>query len=148
MANIKHFETLYGATKEYRAWRAIKSRCSNPKTPLYKYYGAIGIRVCLRWTKSYDSFLNDMGRAPSPKHSIDRRNNKGNYTPKNCRWATDIEQQNNRNCTIKIKHLGKTKSLSEWCRELKKVSYQAAYMRIKYAGLDPVTAITKPSNRL
>jgi len=71
------------------------TRCNLPGTKYYKNYGGRGIRVCLRWRR-FLNFLADMGRRPSPKHSIDRRNNDGNYTPKNCRWATRSEQNSNR----------------------------------------------------
>lgn len=83
-------------TAEYRAWQNIHYRCSNPKSPSWKYYGAIGITVCKRWRK-YANFIADMGRRPSAKHSIDRHpNNAGHYRPSNCRWATAKQQANNR----------------------------------------------------
>lgn len=50
--------------------------------------------VCERWLK-FVNFLADMGPKPSPKHSIDRKDNDGNYEPDNCRWATALEQSNN-----------------------------------------------------
>jgi hypothetical protein len=72
------------------------SRCENPNVNHFKDYGGRGIRVCGRWRKSYSAFLKDMGRKPSPDHSLDRRNNDGHYTPKNCRWATKSDQAKNR----------------------------------------------------
>jgi hypothetical protein len=37
-----------------------------------------------------------MGRRPGPGYSIERKNNNGNYTPKNCIWATVLEQNRNK----------------------------------------------------
>lgn len=83
-------------TPEYTAWAAMIRRCTNPKQDNYRYYGGRGITVCSRWRRSFSAFLADMGRKPSPNHSIDRRENEGNYEPDNCRWATRSEQRRNR----------------------------------------------------
>lgn len=74
---------------EHRAWLNMKWRVKN--SPYY----AGRIRVCKRWSK-FENFLTDMGPKPSSKHSLDRKDNDGNYTPKNCRWATKNEQNKNR----------------------------------------------------
>jgi hypothetical protein len=71
-------------------------RCSNPKHPTFKHYGGRGITVCERWKSDYSAFLQDLGRRPSPKMSLDRINVDGDYEPANCRWATQREQMRNR----------------------------------------------------
>ena len=91
-----------GATPEYSAWRSAKDRCLNPSSKDYWYYGGRGIKMCERWIVSYPSFLEDMGRKPSPTHSLDRINNNGDYELVNCRWATPEEQQANRRSVAKL----------------------------------------------
>ena len=83
-------------SKEHKAWAGMKARCYNPNAGNYHKYGAKGITVCNRWLRSYESFLSDMGRAPSARHTLDRINNKKGYTPSNCRWATYSQQNFNR----------------------------------------------------
>ena len=80
---------------EYKAWQNMKARCLNPNDISFKNYGERGIKVCDRWKNSFSNFLSDMGRKTSDQHSLDRINVNGNYEPSNCRWATDIEQNNN-----------------------------------------------------
>lgn len=93
---LVHGET---GTPEFRSWAALKSRCYNPNNNRYYRYGARGIKVCDRWLgpNGFINFLADMGKKPTPDHSIDRfPNNDGNYEPGNCRWATRVEQWDNR----------------------------------------------------
>lgn len=84
------------ATPEYRSWQMMKNRCHNPKARDYAYYGGKGIKVCKQWRESFAAFLADMGRRPTPLHTLDRINTAKNYTPSNCRWATREAQARNR----------------------------------------------------
>ena len=94
----KPHKTKYSNIKDkslLNTWHNMISRCYNKKDDNYKNYGGRGITVCVRWRDSFENFIADMGEKPSPKHSIDRINNDGNYEPSNCRWSTQKEQANN-----------------------------------------------------
>lgn len=82
----------YGS--EFRIWKGMRARCSNPRHNDFKLYGGRGISVCDRWS-DFAAFVEDMGPRPAGL-SIDRINVNGNYEPGNCRWATAKEQANNK----------------------------------------------------
>jgi DNA-binding phage protein len=103
--------------KTYMAWKAMLSRCYNKNNKRYSDYGKRGIKVCERWKDSYENFLSDMGLIPEKGLQIDRIDNNGNYEHSNCRWATRIEQANNKRNNRNITAFGKTQTLQQWANE-------------------------------
>lgn len=101
------------------AWTNMIQRCTNAKRPDYPTYGGRAISVCRKWRDSFAAFLADMGKRPSPQHSLDRfPDQNGNYEPGNCRWATKHQQMQNTRGTRLITFNGETHGLNEWARRL------------------------------
>ena len=119
-SNTKHGDSRHVVDRapEHRIWCGIHSRCCNPNFPGYKRYGKRGIKICEEWQHSYEAFLAHVGRRPSPEHQLERIDNNGNYEPGNVRWATRIEQSNNRRNNHFVEFKGERKTVAEWSRTL------------------------------
>ncbi len=111
-----HISHGLSKSAEYRIWKDMRYRCKNPKHKGFHYYGERGIRVCKQWENSFKAFFKDMGSRPTLKHSIDRKNNDGNYEPNNCRWATPLQQRQNTGRSKNVTFNGITFCHSEWSR--------------------------------
>ena len=101
-------------TRVYNIWQMMKGRCYDVNDQCYDAYGGRGITVCDSWKNDFAAFYADMGDPPSDQHSIDRRDNNGNYEPENCRWATPREQANNRRSNIMLTLDRTTRTAEEW----------------------------------
>ena len=93
----------------------MRRRCYEPTFDSYPKYGVKGIKVCKRW-HDFGNFYADMGPRPSQKHSIDRRNANKDYSPRNCRWATAIEQASHKSSNVFITFRREKLTISEWSR--------------------------------
>lgn len=104
-------------TATYFAWKDMRRRCQKQSDPQWKDYGERGITVCERWRNDYDAFVEDMGERPDGM-SLDRKDNSGDYTPENCRWATRTEQNRNARSNRYLEFQGRRMLLTDWAGEL------------------------------
>lgn len=134
----------HGMTKtpEHRTWGSMIQRCENKKHQAFSNYGGRGIKVCQQWRDSFQQFFIDMGNRPKGT-SLDRINVNGDYEPSNCRWATDIQQKNNRRDNRYIKWEGETYTLSNLAKK-HGITYNILSKRLA-AGWDIENALTIPT---
>lgn len=131
---------------EYRTWAGLKNRCLNPNSPKFPIYGGRGIMVCDRWKHSFLCFLEDMGKKPSPLHSIERIDNNGNYEPSNCVWATNLIQSRNRTSNKVIRFNGSSKTMTEFANEFG-LKVGTLWQRLK-SGWSVKDSLTEPLWRI
>ena len=109
------------AERLYGIFRGMHYRCENPQNDAYKWYGAKGISVCEEWSgyDGYDNFKEwALNNGYSDNLSIDRIDFNGDYKPNNCRWADFSIQANNTSRNIFLTYKGKTKTMTQWAKEL------------------------------
>lgn len=117
-ATSNHFVHGHAGNKKsptYKTWRGMKLRCNNPTNASYKNYGAKGITYCERW-ETFELFLEDMGERPEGM-TLDRKDRSKDYCPKNCRWATQKQQSQDRSVTVWLEYDGRKLCLSDWAAE-------------------------------
>ncbi len=107
-------DTPSGKSAEYMVWKSMRARCRYAKTTNFSRYGGRGITVCERWDSSFNNFLEDMGRRPTPLHTLERKDNDGNYCKDNCYWATMTEQNRNRSINTFLILDDRRATLAEW----------------------------------
>lgn len=102
-----------GKTKHRLYGRYIKmlARCNNPEDFRYNYYGARGIKVCKRWERSFNNFIDDMEDSFVEGTELDRIDNLKGYYPENCRWVShSVNMSNRRNFKNKTNYPGVKKT--------------------------------------
>ena len=139
-SNKKHG---FSKITEYNSWNNFRTRCNNPNHRYYKNYGGRGITYDPRW-EVFEVFFTDMGRKPSPDHTLDRIDNSGNYCKENCRWSNRCEQANNTRNNKLLSYEGKTMTYSNWERFLG-LKHGVISDRIRLHGWSVHDTLTKPS---
>lgn len=130
---------------EHNIWTGMRERCKNPNSKFYSYYGGRGIKRCERWNV-FENFYSDMGRRPSRKHTIDRIDNDGDYSPENCRWALPTVQHGNTRKNVYFVIRGEKAHLSEWARRFH-IDPDLVSQRILRDGMSPEDALSRPKRR-
>lgn len=127
--NAKKLFSTHGLSKTqiFRVWLGIKKRTDHNSKWCVGNYKKFGIKMCDEWKNDFKAFYdwsieNGYKEEKLPngmnKWTIDRIDNRGDYCPENCRWATNKEQMNNQTTNRMITYKGKTQTLSQWCDEL------------------------------
>lgn len=114
---MRYTHGMWG-TRFYSIWMNIISR-SNGHNKGYKY------KIKNEWN-SFEHFKKDMYKSyilhvkkyGEKQTSIDRRNNKGNYSKENCRWVTKKKQSRNTQSNVYIIYKGKKRTIAEWSENL------------------------------
>lgn len=132
-------------SRAHRAYTCMMQRCYNPNNKDFKYYGGRGIKVCKRWSSSFENFLYDMGNPPEGM-SIDRIDTYKGYSPENCRWATHIQQVRNARSNIKVIFNGKEMCLSELA-EMLDINYFSLHSRLTRQGMTLDEAVSRGLNK-
>jgi hypothetical protein len=115
-SRLRHGDARTGRyTRLYRIFRGIVQRCNDANAPIYKYYGARGIR-CL-WS-CYEDFKRDMEPTYEDNLSIGRIDNDGHYCKENCQWETRAQQARNYSRNVFLTWNGKTQCVTDWGNEL------------------------------
>lgn len=118
----RHTAGASGPTDTYRSWASMIGRCTRPSSPAFEHYQKKGITVCDRWRhgesglSAFECFLADMGDRPTYTHTLDRINNDLGYFPGNVRWATRLEQANNRQTNLIFTYKGNNYTLADLAR--------------------------------
>lgn len=132
----------YTGSAIHQTWLSMKRRCDNPHAQNYYLYGGRGIKYEPRWA-IFENFLNDMGDKPNSEVSLERVDNEQGYSKENCRWATRIEQANNKRNSRYLDFMGKRLTVSQWAKEVD-LQMKTIHQRLS-KGWSAERALTEPS---
>jgi hypothetical protein len=141
----RHGHATDGLTRLYKAWQAMRYRCSGRKIKCLRTYTERGISICDEWRQSFEPFrVWALANGYADGLTLDRIDTFGNYEPSNCRWVTMQVQAENRsnNCMVEVD--GKTQTIAAWAKETG-MHLTTLYRRYSYGmrGYDVISPSTQ-----
>lgn len=147
-AKTQNGETTGEYRRLYRIYRGMNKRCYDNLTDAYKYYGELGVEICDEWRSDYINFKTwAIQNGYKDNLTIDRINVNGNYEPSNCRWVDMKTQANNKKNNRIVEYKGESKTLAQWCEELK-LNYDRTLTRLTVCHMTPEQAFELPKQIL
>lgn len=115
----------------YVVWTNMIARCYDSANKRFISYGGRGITVCDKW-RAFEGFFADMGDRPNGM-TLERVDVNGNYSPNNCKWATQKEQANNWRKSLRATYKGESFTAMQ-LSEMLGVKYERIVWAIKRYG--------------
>lgn len=114
----------------HRTWNTMMTRCYNQNHEFYYLYGGRGVDVCDEWKgsnpKGFSNFYDWAMKSGYEEHfmsngrnflTLDRIDTDKGYSPDNCRWIPNKEQQNNKRADKDFNYNGETKTIKQWLKQ-------------------------------
>lgn len=144
---VRQRNTKHGlhATRLYRTWVGIKSRCLNPKNGAYRRYGGRGITICAEWM-AFEPFREwAMAHGYRDDLTIERKDNDGPYAPENCTWISHADQARNTRKAQRVWLNGRGMTLRQWAQTAG-IPWATFQARLK-VGMSLEEALIAPAHR-
>ena len=128
-------------TKEYSTYRGMINRINSSQA-----YGHLSISPEFLEPRGLERFIEEVGFAPSPYHTLDRIDNSKGYLIGNIRWATTSENSRNRDWAYRVKQQdGALISLWDYCEannlHTMRIRQYMRYRKMKIISVDDISKI-------
>jgi hypothetical protein len=134
-----------------RNWNSMVFTYYKKTNGVFKRRDKSKTHVCKRWLSSFDNFVKDAGKSPTPKHIFARIDYNKGFTPDNCKWMTPSERNRIRESFKELtmaklsRHVGLTrerirqiinnallKKDNEFIKIIERIDYVNTYKRIVF----------------